>query len=126
MSNPNNPNRSRNLRNHLIAPLALLGTVAVLGPVGMRGISGGDTQPSGLSVDQLKALPSAPVTPTQEQALKGAGEIGRQVDAWVYQGPDSNVTTAANLNAEIEGQDPAGFIHTGETFDVPIIPKPQK
>lgn len=109
-----------------LAPVAVGMTVVALGGVAIRGLVGsGSSGPSGVSIQELKAMPSVPVTPDQNLAVQGAGALGERVDPWVYQGPNSNAVTAANLDAEIAAQDPSGFIHAGETFQVPVIPLPE-
>lgn len=128
------------LANKLSA-LAIVATVGVLGNGVIRGIFSGSKGPNQnvptraavldtpsnavtptLSVDQLKAWPvTRTVVATPDIAAKGAGALGEEVDPQAYQGPNSNGTTAANLNDEIAGQDPSGFIHTDEPFKVPVI-----
>lgn len=108
-----------------LAPVAVGMTVLALGGAAVRGLVSGSSRPSGVSIQELKAMPSVPVTPDQNLAVQGAAALGERVDPWVYQGPNSNATTAANLDAEIAAQDPNGFIHAGETFEVPVIPLPE-
>jgi hypothetical protein len=104
--------------------LAVVATVGLLTGVVARQLTDG-TKSTGLSVQQLRNTPDqVDFTPTQSQAAQGASAIGEAVDSWVYQGPNSNTTTADNLNKEIAEQDPSGFIHAGEHFKVPFITPP--
>jgi hypothetical protein len=104
--------------------LAVVATVGLLTGAVARQLTDG-TKSTGLSVQQLRNLPDqVDFTPTQSQAVQGASAIGEAVDPGVYQGPNSNTTTADNLNKEIAEQDLGGFIHAGEHFKVPYIPPP--
>lgn len=106
--------------------LAVVATVGLLVGYGARELIDG-SKSTGLSIQQLQKMPDqVEVTPTQSQAVQGASAIGEAVDPWVYQGPNSNATTAANLDQAITAQDPSGFIHEGEHFEVPYLPPPQQ
>ena len=99
-------------------------TLALLGTYVGKSMVDGSGGPSTPSVADLQKMPYKEVTPGQTEANQGASALGEQVDGWVYEGPNSSTATTNALNEEIAGQDPAGFIHEGETFKVPYMPPP--